>query len=275
MMRRARLRGGDHERIGEIATVAEGAAAVALSRGGASKTYSHRHPNEDAAGLALGCGGSLAVVADGHAGREAAELAVDHVLDVLAPRWLGAEARGLEARFSDEASDATRELNAVILRAGLGDPRTPSRTTLSVALARTGEDWLGYWSIGDSHIFEVDGEGTREACVADKRVVYLGDATISPAKLIGTIRCVTRAQGDTRCLVLATDGLSETGIGVTDPAATIAAVLAETRLHPRDLRPLEIARSVAARALEAQRLQRAGDNVATAVLWLDLSEAKG
>jgi serine/threonine protein phosphatase PrpC len=267
-MQRIRLRGGDHEKLGEIAVVAEGPAAIALSRGGAPKTYRYRHPNEDAAGFALGSGGSLAVVADGHAGRDAARQAIDHVLDTLAPRWLGAEATGLEARFSSEALGDARQLNAFIIRAALGAPRAPNRTTLAVAVVRPGEGWLGYWSVGDSHVFEVDDEGVREACAATERVTYLGDPSITPAHLEQAVRCGTRPLQGTRGVVLATDGLSEAGIGVADPVSTVAAVVAEADARAPDLRPLEIARSVVARALDAQRQQRAGDNIAAAVLWL-------
>ena len=43
------LRGRDHTRIGVTSAVAEGCAAIALSRGGAPKSYRYRDPNEDAA----------------------------------------------------------------------------------------------------------------------------------------------------------------------------------------------------------------------------------
>ena len=47
-MRTATLIGRDHHVIGALAAVAEGPAAITLSRGGARKTYEHTEPNEDA-----------------------------------------------------------------------------------------------------------------------------------------------------------------------------------------------------------------------------------
>jgi hypothetical protein len=69
-------------------------------------------------------------------------------------------------------------------------------------------------------------------------------------------------------IVLATDGLSETGIGVADPAAAVAEAVAAARAAEASARPLETARGVAERALAAHGRQAAGDNIATAVLWL-------
>ena len=76
------------------------------------------------------------------------------------------------------------------------------------------------------------------------------------------------ALGKRRALVLATDGISEPGIGLADPAAVIAACAADCERRQPDLRPLGIARGLVEQALEAQRDQRAGDNIATAVAWL-------
>jgi hypothetical protein len=78
-MSTARLHGADHRVLGEIASIAEGGAAIALSRGGAPKRYAHADPNEDAAGFAVSGWGALAVIADAHAGHQAARAAVDRV----------------------------------------------------------------------------------------------------------------------------------------------------------------------------------------------------
>jgi hypothetical protein len=66
-------------------------------------------------------------------------------------------------------------------------------------------------------------------------------------------------------IALATDGISEAGIGVDVPELTIGecASIAE-RVSP-DLRPLELARGIAEAALAAHRDHRSGDNIATAV----------
>ena len=73
---------------------------------------------------------------------------------------------------------------------------------------------------------------------------------------------------DTHCLVLATDGLSEIGIGVANPAAAVVEAVATAQGGASELRPVTAARAVVERALAAQQAQRAGDNVASAVLWV-------
>lgn len=261
------LRGADHEQLGEIATLAEGSAAIALSRGGARKTYRHRHVNEDAVGFLHAQGGSLALVADGHGGREAAELALAWVLEDLAPRWLAAGCP-LARDFEREARAAARALNAHILRASLGAASQPCRTTLSLALLRPGDDWFGHWSVGDSHVFEIAGRRVREPCALPRDgLAFLGDASTESAALERRVRIGAGVLSDVSCLVLASDGLSESGIGVPDPVAAVAELVAAASGHPPALRPLALARGVVERALAAQRAQRSGDNVAAAVLW--------
>ena len=71
-----------------------------------------------------------------------------------------------------------------------------------------------------------------------------------------------------RAVVLATDGLSERGIGVSDPAGAVAAATSQVEAAPRALRPGNLARRVCECALGAQRRQRAGDNIGVAVAWL-------
>ena len=72
----------------------------------------------------------------------------------------------------------------------------------------------------------------------------------------------------TQALVLVTDGLSERGIGVADPARAVADALAAARAEKSDLRPLHACKGVTEAAMEAQRRNNAGDNIATALLWL-------
>ncbi len=88
-MKTAVLRGREHTLLGGISAIAEGSAAVVLSRGGAKKAYYCTDPNEDVAGFAEGEGGVLLLVADGHYGHQAAEVAVERVLEVYAPEWTG------------------------------------------------------------------------------------------------------------------------------------------------------------------------------------------
>ena len=273
-MQPTRLRGAEHEKLGEIATLAEGSAAIALSRGGAPKTYHYRDANEDVVGFLHGRGGSLALVADGHGGREAAEIALAWALEELGPRWVGAEARELAAQFESEARAAAGALHAHILRACLGIEAQPCRTTLSLALVRPAEGWFGHWSVGDSHVFEVGGAQALEPCaLPEGSAAYLGDAAAPSEALADRTRVAVRELGETTCLVLATDGLSELGIGVTNPCAVVAEVVAETLGRPPALRPLETARALVERALVSHRSRRSGDNVAAAVLWLQESAA--
>ena len=60
-VRSAQLHGRDVEAIGAIESVAEGPAAIALSRGGSAKRYEHVDRNEDACSFTIGPGGVLIV----------------------------------------------------------------------------------------------------------------------------------------------------------------------------------------------------------------------
>jgi hypothetical protein len=70
-------------------------------------------------------------------------------------------------------------------------------------------------------------------------------------------------------VVLATDGLSEQGVGVTDPAAVVCDAVTAGAPAAADLRALETARGVAERSNAAHRQNPSGDNVGVAVAWLD------
>ena len=123
-MRSALLRGRDHTRLGITAAVAEGRAAIALSRGGAPKSYRYRDPNEDVALFAEGEGGILLAVADGHGGCDAAETAVEKLLASFAPAWTGLRRAGPARRLAaSRRSPRSARLNAAILRARR--PRRP------------------------------------------------------------------------------------------------------------------------------------------------------
>jgi serine/threonine protein phosphatase PrpC len=258
------LRGSEHGLVGGVASLAAGRAAIALSRGGAAKQYAHRDPNEDAAAFADGSGGVLLAVADGHWGCAAAELALATLLARFASPWTAAAPPGAQAHWRDAARDALVALNDEIRRrlaAGVADW---PRTTLALALVRPAEDWLGVASLGDSHAFRVDARGGAD--LADEAApAFLGDA---PERVARGIRAEAHRLAGTRALVLATDGLSERGIGVADPAAAVAECAAAAARAAPELRPLELARAVVERALAAQREQGAGDNVATAAIWI-------
>ena len=74
-MQTAFLRGRDHQWVGGLELTGVGPVAIALSRGGARKTYSYTDPNEDCVAFAIGEGGQLIVAADGHHGELGSEAA--------------------------------------------------------------------------------------------------------------------------------------------------------------------------------------------------------
>jgi serine/threonine protein phosphatase PrpC len=263
------LRGRDHIDLGGIAAIAEGHTAVALSRGGAPKTYSHKDPNEDAAAFAHGDGGSLLAVADGHGGHEAAELALETLLATCAPDWTGP--RAAPGPWPTLASGAVARVHAAILGSVARGGNAAARTTLTFALVRPREDRFAWASIGDSHVFRVDASRAIElGSPVEETVHFLGSPSRTPETL--RMRSGSEALGKTLALVLVTDGLSERGIGVDAPAAAVAAATAHAAAVKPELRPLEAARQILERALEAHRLHRAGDNIATALHW---TETKG
>ena len=183
--------------------------------------------------------------------------------------FVPATAPDLRARFPDEARAAAARLHAAVIRGTLASDPHACRTTASVALARPGEGWFGHWSVGDSHVFEVRGGAAHEPCAgAERQIHYLGDAATPREALVRAVRVCASDVGDTRCLVLATDGLSEPGIGVVDPPAAVAEAVAEAGDVAPAARPLEVARCLVARALGSHRARRCGDNIAAAVLWL-------
>ncbi|MFP6641730.1 MAG: protein phosphatase 2C domain-containing protein [Myxococcota bacterium] len=270
-MRSATLLGRHHPHVGHLASVAEAEAAITLSRGGAEKTYSHTEVNEDAAVFALGEGGSLIAVADGHFGASGSEAIVEFLLSTHAPEWTGPGALGHDSdSWQNTALDTLHACGrAVLSRAGeLGLPPAPS--TLSLALVRPAEDTLAWLCAGDSHVFVVEDTGAHEVgwhSLGRERSYFLGyEATTREGLHDRSLSGISPLSG-VGAVVLATDGLSEPDIGVADPAAAAAAATERALDVEPQLRPLTAARGLAEIALEAQRGNRAGDNIATAVFW--------
>jgi serine/threonine protein phosphatase PrpC len=268
-MRSSLLRGRDHTQLGVTAAVAEGPAAIAISRGGAPKAYRYRDPNEDVALFAQGEGGVLLAVADGHGGCDAAEIAVEKLLASFAPRWTGLAAPGLREDWSKLAIAALGEVNAAILeRVALGGVAT-ARSTLALALLRPGDDLLAFASLGDSHVFQVTAGDVRGLGAQRERGSrFLGFASETAQSLAGKHAAGVQALSGTRAVVLVTDGLSEKGIGVAVPELAVAEVFEAARRGKPELRPLAAARGIVERALAEHRRHRSGDNVASAVAWL-------
>jgi serine/threonine protein phosphatase PrpC len=268
-VRSALLRGRDHTRLGATAAIAEANAAIALSRGGAPKSYRHRDPNEDAALFVLGEGGILLAVADGHGGCDAAEAVIEKLLARHAPAWTAAAAPGLAESWVKQACTVFAELNAAVLeRVALGGADT-ARTTVAVALLRPAEDLLAFAAMGDSHVFQLaDGAVQELGHDGEHRACYLGRASETAESLERKHAAVVERLAGTRAVVLATDGLSEQGIGVAVPEDAVAECIEAAERGRPELRPLATARGVVERALAEHRRHRSGDNVAAAVAWL-------
>lgn len=268
-MRAALLRGREHETLGAVDAEAEGPAALAISRGGHEKSYAHLDPNEDAAAFALGAEGWLAAVADGHRGFEAAEAALEHLLEHPAPQWTAPGGVDRES-WTRHALAALCDANAQVRRERR-DADWGARTTLALALVLPAQGALGWAAIGDSHCFRVDAERAVDLVgggPATPSPFFLGQAEESSDSLAKKCRIGWEPIGGARAVVLATDGLSETGVGLAEPAAAVAEAVVCARDAPAERRPIEAARGVAERAVAAQRRHRSGDNVAVAVLWL-------
>jgi serine/threonine protein phosphatase PrpC len=267
-MRTGLLLGREHQLLGGVAAIAEGRCAVALSLGGAKKLYEHRDPNEDAAGFAEGEGGLLVLVADGHGGHQAAEVASLQLLSSAAERWTARDAIGLRERWLEEASEVLHECNTAILDGAARDGPEASRTTLAFALLRPRDDLLAFASMGDSHLFHAGAiEVVDLAFDAKRQGFFLGFPSETRESLRERSVCGCEALRGTRAVLLASDGLSERGIGVDHPEAVIAECVAAAARARLPLRALEAARGVAEAAVAAQRRQRSGDNVASAVAW--------
>lgn len=257
------LRGQESVEIGAIAESRSDEIAVALSRGGAPKRYPYVDPNEDAALAARGERGALVAVADGHWGHRAAERALEALL-AEATEWVDGAARGPDAWYQT-ALAALVSINEAVLAARHGDER--SRTTLSFALARPAENLLVHASLGDSHLFVVDGLVAAEIPHPPKPT-FVGARSLRSFEAEKVGRIGVQPLDAPLAIVAASDGLSETGIGVPDPAGAAYAAVAAASDEARDTRALATARGIVETALAAHRENTAGDNVAVSVAWL-------
>jgi serine/threonine protein phosphatase PrpC len=272
-MRSAFLCGRHHHRVGGLELIAEGPTAIALSRGGARKTYSHTDPNEDCVAFATGGGGQLVVAADGHHGELGSEAAVRSILETVAESWTATESP-VEGRdeWRQQGIDALMGANRAILDTAGKSSLPPAPTTFVLALVRPREDLLLHLSVGDSHVFAVDRRGAIELGGRDpdwKFTPFLGYEEARAEMFEKYAMMGERSLGDLRAIVLATDGLSEPGIGVKDPAQSVFGVVSDVEVDaPVDRRATDTCRAIAETAMRAHRRQKAGDNMGCSVIWL-------
>ncbi|MCP3986810.1 MAG: protein phosphatase 2C family protein [bacterium] len=269
-MTSAVLRGREHTHIGAVDVVAEGLIAIANSRGGAPKNYLYTDPNEDVAGFFRGPGGALLAVADGHSGFEASEVVVEHLLTHPAPQWTDASA-DFHTGWSRHALAALCDANLDILRERTQGLNLESETTLVATLIRPETRDLLYACVGDSHLFVAGRGGVHELGARPGRPTpFLGARKESPDTLHTRCQLGRHDLTDALAVVCVTDGLSERGIGVEDPASAIGEAVAAAAEQPAEVRAMHLARDVCERACEAHRSHSAGDNVAAAVAWVGL-----
>ena len=268
----AALVGRQHTEIGNLASAAEGSTAIALSCGGAAKTYGHTEPNEDAVCFARGSGGILVAVADGHHGASGSEAVLDHIASSLADDWTGDANLGFDAQSWKECSlEVLHDLGRAVLRRAAHLGVAPAPTTLCLGLIRPGESALAWICIGDSHLFRANEAGVTDlgwARLDRKDRFFLGHEAASREGMRDRSIAGYEPLADTQALVLATDGLSETKIGVPDPARAVAMALEESSSCPAETRTLTLATNLSRIAMDAHVENRAGDNIGCAVVDL-------
>jgi hypothetical protein len=147
--------------------------------------------------------------------------------------------------------------------------RGHSRTTLALALVLPDDDLFAFVSVGDSHIFRVcPNEVVDLGSHAEGLRCFLGNPADDLAALARNSVMGVESIANARALILATDGISEPGIGVDVPEFSVSECATGADRFAPELRPLELARRVAESSLAAHRRHRSGDNIATAVTCL-------
>ena len=272
-MQTAFLRGREHQFVGGLELKGLGPAAIALSRGGAPKTYSYTDPNEDCVAFAIGDGGQLVVAADGHHGELGSEAAVQTILEEFADDWTAASTPARDdAGWRELGLNALLRVNRAILETAGRNHLPPAPTTFVLALIRPADDLLLSLSVGDSHVFAVDRGVANElgARAPDwKFTPFLGYEEAQRPLMEEYSIIGLRDLSEIRAIVLATDGLSEPGIGVANPAQEVASQVAQVALDERsDQRAVGACRGVVETAMRAHRRQKAGDNMGCAVIWV-------
>ncbi len=263
----AALWGSESQIIGGVSVIAEESAAISLSQGGFKKRYPHTEPNDDAATFAFGEAGVRRAVADGHNGCDAAKSAIDELM--LRAGALLTRNGSTDDEWKNDALETIGAIQTALVSRVEQGVRGHSRTTLALALVLPSEGLLAFASVGDSHIFRVcPNEVVDLGAHSEGLRCFLGN----PANDLGTLAKKSvigvESLANTRAVILATDGISEPGIGVDVPEFTVSECAAGADRFAPELRPLELARNVAEAALAAHQRHRAGDNIATAVTCL-------
>jgi len=267
-VRSALLRGRDCERIGAIDTVAEGPAGIALSRGGAGKVYDYTDPNEDCCLFALGEGGVLIAVADGHHGEFGSRTQLEAIEQDLALAACAAVPPATDSEgWCDWLYAGVRDATAAIRRYS-GDHHVEiAPTTLALAIVRPVDAHWGWCCVGDSHVFRVDASAAHDLGPrgrASGHQYFLGKPEESWHREATSLGF--EPLGDTRSIVLASDGLSEKDIGLDDPAAAVLETVNAAEAYPSGVRSQRLVRALAERANASHRARRSGDNIAVAAV---------
>lgn len=286
-MKTGSLHGRAHTELGKIESRHTERAAITLSLGGAAKTYSHTDPNEDSAAFVESESGIFLAVADGHSGCDAAECAVNFLLEKFVPQWLAAKPpiaaaaadataqRGhhaVESPWTPLLLDALIRANeAIAAHLAAQHAARAARTTLTFAVIRPRENLFAYASIGDSHLFRIARKSAIDVVCQHSpsgRHFFLG----MPAKEAQHMSqlCVTGQLplDGVQAIALATDGLSERGIGVAFPENVVAEAATRALEFNATQRAITIAHLLTETANTAHRTNASGDNMACAVAWL-------
>lgn len=259
------LRGRDHTETGELVVRAGLRVATALGRGGAAKPYAYTDPNEDACVSAEGPGGWVLAVADGHWGETGARIAIDHIA-ARAQAWVADRSARDAPAWRDTLAETVQSAHRAIV-AAFPEERCP-RTTLSLALARRPEGAFYTACVGDSHLFWADGERCLDlGWPRDQPARFLGQRDVDAAWVRAATRHETGPLRETRALLAATDGLSEPGIGVSDPPLSVLEALEDAETYPQAERAAVAAHRLATITCNTHARNGAGDNIAIAVAW--------
>lgn len=263
-MKHTLLLGRAQQAFGDVGAASDANVAVALSRGGAAKPYAHTDPNEDAVLAASGARGFLVAAADGHWGLHASEAAIERLRGAFVPDWVDGPERSPD-RWYQDVLHALVALNEAVFASHAGDAKP--RTTFALAFVRPKEELLVAASIGDTHLFVATPDAVREILPKPRKFHVLGQQRWSASRLEQIARFEVHPCAGVEALIAATDGLSEEGIGVADPEATVRATVDAARTLPLTARAAATARGIVDAAVAAHVAQQAGDNIGAAVAW--------